>query len=69
MMLSLLQVVETKLKLHILQKGFVLGLGVTLPHFFVAGCGTFSSLGWICVAGVELSAPQVRFAWQAWHFQ
>ena len=22
-----------------------------------------------CVAGVTLSAPQARFAWQAWHFQ
>ena len=21
------------------------------------------------VAGVTLSAPQARFAWQAWHFQ
>ena len=48
-------------------------------------CGTFGTFidvrgslatNWVgfgaagsCVAGVLLSAPQARFAWQAWHFQ
>ena len=30
---------------------------------------TFSTAGSICVAGVTLSAPEARFAWQVWHFQ
>ena len=31
--------------------------------------GTFGTSGWICVAGVTLSAPQARCVWQAWHFR
>ena len=29
---------------------------------------TFSTAGAMCVAGVALSVPQARFAWQAWYF-